>query len=152
MIIWVMRISFLQLLCVFFPPLLNIFCFCEVHTISVVYCAHLCMKCAIGISSFLKEISSFLILLFSSISLHWLLRKSFLSLLAILWNSAFKWVYLYFSPLPLSSLLLTAIYKVSSDNHFACGDDGIPIELFLILKYDAVKVLHSIGQQIWKMQ
>ena len=110
------------------------------------------MKCAIGISSFLKEISSFLILLFSSISLHWLLRKSFLSLLAILWNSAFKWVYLYFSPLTLSSLLLTAIYKVSSDNHFACGDDGIPIELFLILKDGAVKVLYSICQQIWKTQ
>ena len=32
------------------------------------------------------------------------------------------------------------------------GDDGIPVELFQILKYDAVKVLHSICQQIWKMQ
>ena len=30
------------------------------------------------------------------------------------------------------------------------GDDGIPTELFKILKYDATKVLHSIGQQIWK--
>ena len=29
------------------------------------------------------------------------------------------------------------------------GDDGIPAELFQILKYDAVKVLHSICQQIW---
>ena len=38
-------------------------------------------------------------LLFSSISLHWSLRKAFLSLLATLWNSAFKWVYLSFSPL-----------------------------------------------------
>ena len=37
-------------------------------------------------------------LLFSSISLHWSLRKAFLSLLGILWNSAFKWVYLSFSP------------------------------------------------------
>ena len=36
------------------------------------------------------------ILLLSSISLHWSLRKAFLSLLAILWNSAFKWVYLSF--------------------------------------------------------
>ena len=35
-------------------------------------------------------------LLFSSISLHWSLRKAFLSLLAILRNSAFKWVYLSF--------------------------------------------------------
>ena len=32
------------------------------------------------------------------------------------------------------------------------GGDGIPIELFQILKDDAVKVLHSIGQQIWKTQ
>ena len=32
------------------------------------------------------------------------------------------------------------------------GGDGIPIELFQILKDDAVKVLHSICQQIWKIQ
>ena len=32
------------------------------------------------------------------------------------------------------------------------GDDGIPVELFQILKDDAVKVLHSICQQIWKTQ
>ena len=32
----------------------------------------------------------------------------------------------------------------------ASGSDGIPVELFQILKYDAVKVLHSICQQIWK--
>ena len=30
--------------------------------------------------------------------------------------------------------------------------DGIPAELFQILKYDAVKVLHSVCQQIWKTQ
>ena len=34
----------------------------------------------------------------------------------------------------------------------ASGDDGIPVELFQILKGDAVKVLHSICQQIWKAQ
>ena len=34
----------------------------------------------------------------------------------------------------------------------ACGGDGIPVELFQILKDDAVKVLHSICQQIWKTQ
>ena len=33
-----------------------------------------------------------------------------------------------------------------------CGGDGIPVELFKILKDDAVKVLHSICQQIWKTQ
>ena len=34
----------------------------------------------------------------------------------------------------------------------ANGGDGIPVELFQILKDDAVKVLHSICQQIWKIQ
>ena len=34
----------------------------------------------------------------------------------------------------------------------ASGDDGIPVELFHILKDDAVKVLHSICQQIWTTQ
>ena len=34
----------------------------------------------------------------------------------------------------------------------ANGGDEIPVELFQILKYDAVKVLHSICQQIWKIQ
>ena len=45
-------------------------------------------------------------------------EEGFLSLFAILQNSAFKWEYLSFSPL-LVSLLLTAICKASSDNHFA---------------------------------
>ena len=34
----------------------------------------------------------------------------------------------------------------------ASGGDGIPVEIFQILKDDAVKVLHSICQQIWKTQ
>ena len=34
----------------------------------------------------------------------------------------------------------------------ASGGDGIPVELFQILKDDAMKVLHSICQQIWKTQ
>ena len=34
----------------------------------------------------------------------------------------------------------------------ASGGDGIPVELFQILEDDAVKVLHSICQQIWKTQ
>ena len=34
----------------------------------------------------------------------------------------------------------------------ASGDDGIPVELFQILKDDAVEVLHSICQQVWKTQ
>ena len=51
--------------------------------------------------------------------LHWSLRKASLSLLAILWNSTFRGINLSFSPLPLASLLYSAICKASSDNHFA---------------------------------
>ena len=54
---------------------------------------------------FLKRSLVFPILLFSSNSLHWSLRKVFLFLLAILWNSAFRWVYLSLSPFPFTSLL-----------------------------------------------
>ena len=68
---------------------------------------------------FLKRSLIFPILLFSSSFLHWSLRKAFLSLLAILWNSAFKWVYLSFSPSPFMSFLFSAICKASSDDHFA---------------------------------
>ena len=40
----------------------------------------------------------------------------------------------------------------SISTNIASGGDGIPVELFQILKDDAVKVLHSICQQIWKTQ
>ena len=40
----------------------------------------------------------------------------------------------------------------SITTHKASGGDRIPVELFQILKDDAVKVLHSICQQIWKIQ
>ena len=68
---------------------------------------------------FLKLSLGFPIQLFPSISLHWSLRKAFLSLLAILWKSAFKWIYLSFSPLLFASLIFSAICKASSDSHFA---------------------------------
>ena len=40
----------------------------------------------------------------------------------------------------------------SNTKNKATGGDGIPVELFQVLKDDAVKVLHSICQQIWKTQ
>ena len=40
----------------------------------------------------------------------------------------------------------------SITTHKANGGDGVPVELFQILKDDAVKVLHSVCQQIWKTQ
>ena len=67
---------------------------------------------------FLKRTVVFPILLFSSISLYYSL-KAFLSLLAILSNCAFSWMYLYLSPLLFTSLLSSAIHEASSDNHFA---------------------------------
>ena len=42
------------------------------------------------------------------------------------------------------------LWKITTNK--ASGGDGIPVELFQILKDDAVKMLHSICQQIWKMQ
>ena len=67
---------------------------------------------------FLKRSLVFSTLLFSSVSLSWSLRKAFLPLLAILWNTAFQWIYFSFYPLSLASLL-SAICKASSDSHFA---------------------------------
>ena len=73
-----------------------------------------------GISNFLEEISS---LSHSIVSLYFfalITEEGFLISPCYSWNSAFKWVYLSSSPLLLTFLLFTAIYKASSDNHFAC--------------------------------
>ena len=76
------------------------------------------MKCSLGISNFLEEIAS---LSYSIVPLYFfaLITEEVLYVLAILWNSAFKQVYLSFSPLPFTSLLFLAICKASSDNQFA---------------------------------
>ena len=52
------RSFFVQFFCVFLPPFLHIFCFCYVHTISVLNYAHLCMKYSLAVSNFLDDISS----------------------------------------------------------------------------------------------
>ena len=67
------------------------------------------MKCSLGISHFLEENSSLSHSIVFSISLHWSLRKAFLSLLIILWNYAFKWVYFSFSPF-LSLLFFSQLF------------------------------------------
>ena len=70
---------------------------------------------------FLKGPLVFPILLFSSFFFFFLqcsLKKS-LSLLAILWNSAFSWIHLSLSPLPFFFLLSSTICIASSDNNFA---------------------------------
>ena len=106
----------------------------------ILYCAHLCMKCSLGISYFLEELSSLshsiVFFYFSAL----VLRKALLSLLAILWNSAFKWVYLSFSPLPFTSLLFSAICKASSDNHFAFSFLFLGDDLDLCLLYTVMNL------------
>ena len=81
-------------------------------TISVLYCAQFCMKCSLGISNFLEEISS---LSHSVVFLYFfalITEEGFrVSLLALLWNSAFRWVYLSFSPLLFASLLFSGIHR-----------------------------------------
>ena len=59
---------------------------------------------------FFKRSLVFPILLFSSISLHWSLRKAFLSLLAILWNHAFKLVYPFFYTLPCVCVFVSLLF------------------------------------------
>src|SRR5574337_968538 len=77
------------------------------------------MKCPLGISNFLEEISS---LSHSVVFLYFfalIAVKGFLISSCYSWNSAFRCLYLSFSPLLFTSLLFTAICKASSDSHFA---------------------------------
>ena len=78
----VMKIFYVQF-CVFLPLLLNIFCFWYVCMIFVLYWANLCMKCSLGISNFLEDISSLPHSFFSPLSLciDHCGRLSYLSLL-----------------------------------------------------------------------
>ena len=48
----------------------------------------------------------------------------------------------------MAGLIMRALESITMNK--ASGGDGIPVELFQVLKDDAVKVLHSICQQIWK--
>ena len=119
MIIRVVKILFVQFFRVFLPPLLNIFA--SVRSIPFLSFIEPIFAWNVPLVSliFLKRSLVFSILFFSSISLHWWLGKAFLSLLAILQNSAFRCLYLSFSPWLFTSLLFTAICKASPDSHFA---------------------------------
>ena len=68
---------------------------------------------------FLKRSLVLPLLLFSSISIHCLLKKAFSSLFLILWNSLFSWMYLFLSLLLFASLLSSTICKVSSGSYSA---------------------------------
>ena len=56
----------------------------------------------------------------------------------------------YYSPNELECEVKWALESITMNK--ASGGDGIPVELFQVLKDDAVKVLHSICQQIWETQ
>ena len=84
---------------------------------------------------FLKTSLVFIVLLFSSISLHCSVQKAFLSLLAILWNPVFWWVYISFSSLPFTSFIFSAICKVSSDSHFASFLHFFSLGMVLIITF-----------------
>ena len=75
------------------------------------------MKCSLGGSNFHDEVSG---LSHSIVFLYFfaLITEVGFFILAVLWNSAFKWVYLSFSPLLFTSLLFTVICKASSNSHF----------------------------------
>ena len=70
------------------------------------------------VSHFLEEISSLSHSVVPSTSFYCSLRNAFLSLVAILWNSAFRLVYLSFSPLCFAFLLSSGICKASSESYF----------------------------------
>ena len=56
----------------------------------------------------------------------------------------------HLEPYILESEVKWALGRITMNK--ASGGDGIPVELFQILKDDAVKMLHSVCQQIWKTQ
>jgi len=86
------------------------------HTLSVLYCAHLCIKCSLGILNFLVEISNPSLLLFSSITLNFLLRR--LSYLSLLFCETLHSVGCFPFSFAFPFFLFSAIHKDYSDNHF----------------------------------
>ena len=76
------------------------------------------MNCSLGISNFLEKISS---PSHSVVFMYFfaLITEEVLSLLAILWNSVFRCLYLSFFHLLFTSLLFTDICKASPNGHFA---------------------------------
>ena len=118
MVIWVTETFFAQFFCVFFPSLLD-------HSASIGSLSFLSFIVPIFgwnvpllFPVLLKRSLVFLLLLFSSISLHYSYKKAFLTLLDILWNTEFSWVCLSLSPLLFTSLS-SAICKASTNIHFA---------------------------------
>ena len=112
MVIWVIRIFFVQVFCVFLTSLLDLICF---YLGLYHFCTLLCPSLD---EIFLKRSClspSVVFLYFFAL----FIEEGLLVSLAILWNSALSWMYLSLFPLLISSLLSSAICKISSDHHFA---------------------------------
>ena len=108
------------------------------------------MKCSLGISNFLEEIS---ILSYSIVFLYFFTlipEEDFLFFSYLLLSYHHNCVITHLEPHILEWEIKWALGSITRKK--ASGGDGIPFELFQILKDDAVKVLHSIYQQIWKTQ
>ena len=110
------------------------------------------MKCSLGVSNFLEEISSLshsIVFLYFFALITGLLKvlKKFCSLKARD-SDKHNGVITHLEPDILEYEVKWALEIITTNK--ASGGDGIPVELFQILKDDAVKVLHSICQQIWK--
>ena len=116
---------------------------------SVLYCAHLCMKCSLGVSNILEEISSLshstvFLYFFALITEEGFLISPYYSL-----ELCIQMVYLSFSLVPLASLLFCAICKTSSDNHFAilnfffCGWSS---SLYNVTNLNPAFIRHSVYQ------
>ena len=112
-----MKIFFVQFFCVFLPPLLNIllllgpYHFCH-------FWPHLCMKCSLGISNFLEEISSIshsiVFLCFFALLTEegFLISPGYSLELCIQMDISFLFSFAF------ASLLFSAICKGASDHHF----------------------------------
>ena len=106
------------------------------------------MKCSLGISNFIEEITS---LSQSVVFLYFftlITEEGFLILSYLSYHH--NCVVTHLEPDILECEVKWALGSISTNK--ASGGDGIPVELFQILKYNFVKVLHSICQQIWKIQ
>ena len=124
-VIWVIKRFFVQFFCVFLH--LFLISYASVRSLPVLSFNVPIFIWNIPLISpiFLKRSLVFHILLFSSISLHWSLKKAFLPLLAVLWNSSFSWVYVFSFAFHFSSYLSVVISGNHFDflNFFFLGDD-----------------------------
>ena len=106
------------------------------------------MKCSLGISDFLEEISilshSILFLYFFTL----ITEEGFLILSYLSYHH--NCVVTHLEPDILECEVKWALRSITKKK--ASGGDGIPVELFQILRDDSVNMMHSTYQKIWKTQ